>query len=283
MTWVVGATTPFGYGVMVSDICVTLSDGIQRDVLRKAYPVGKFIIAGFAGSVGIGFDMIADLRDFLRMNETEAECCWEPEWVARNWSPRAKEVFRRQPITETKYGCEVMLVGVHAQEDALGHGRSVAAVLRWPDFEPDIETRWGAALSIGSGTGQHEAMEALVATVKDVDLMQAEVNNPGGFSRVIAFGMTHDLFFRAPVGVSRHLHVSIVGINRFDFRPNDLEFHPKDGDPVTLQMPKVAESYEQLCEMLKMGAEATRGLRAGAVRAPQGYPEHRRPRRPSPS
>ena len=129
MTWVIGATTIFGYGVAVSDICVTLPDGTQRDLLRKIYPVGKFIVAGFSGSVRIGFDMIADLQRFLRMFEDEEECCWQPGWVAENWATCARDVFDRHDESVKRKGSSVLLVGVDPDKEALGGGRPVVAMI----------------------------------------------------------------------------------------------------------------------------------------------------------
>ena len=54
MTWVIGASSIFDYGAMMSDVRVTFEDGSERDLVQKAYPVGPYIVAGFAGSVRIG-------------------------------------------------------------------------------------------------------------------------------------------------------------------------------------------------------------------------------------
>jgi hypothetical protein len=54
MTWVIGASSIFDYGAMMSDVRVTFSNGRTLDLLQKAYPVGPYIVAGFAGSVRIG-------------------------------------------------------------------------------------------------------------------------------------------------------------------------------------------------------------------------------------
>jgi hypothetical protein len=53
MTWVIGASSIFDYGAMMSDVRVTFRDGRERDLVQKAYAVG-FAAAvvrreGFAG------------------------------------------------------------------------------------------------------------------------------------------------------------------------------------------------------------------------------------------
>src|SRR5689334_5809938 len=103
MSWVVGANTMLGYGIMVSDICVTLElpGGRReyRDVLQKVHKVGESVAAGFAGNIPIGLFMIEYLRDFLRMSDEELRegMCWEPEWVAETFAPLARETFEQFP------------------------------------------------------------------------------------------------------------------------------------------------------------------------------------------
>jgi hypothetical protein len=43
-----------GYGFGISDVRVTLGDGTEADCLQKLYPIGRYLAAGFAGSVAIG-------------------------------------------------------------------------------------------------------------------------------------------------------------------------------------------------------------------------------------
>lgn len=257
MTWVVGATTMFGYGVVVSDICVSLGNA-QHDVLRKAYPVGRFIVAGFAGSVRIGFGLLADLQAFLNMTEEEEREheCWQPAYVAENWAPRAREIFACAPEVARRQNAAILMVGVDPRENAHGGGVPVVSVLRAPNFNPTTEEGFGKVMGIGSGASQQEAMDLLRKTVANVDMFQAEVNNPGGFGQYIASGMTRDLFHGAPPGVSRHLHITLVGINSLMVRPNDFTYYPRDGEPVELRMPKIAESYAEMRRMLDLTAAA---------------------------
>ena len=68
MTWVIGATPPFGgYGLMISDIQVSLATGERFDILRKVHPVGPCLVLGFSGSVKIGFAMVENLRARLQL------------------------------------------------------------------------------------------------------------------------------------------------------------------------------------------------------------------------
>jgi hypothetical protein len=54
VTLVVGTPTKFGYGFGILDIRITLGYGSEADCLQKIFPVGRWVAAGFAGSVQIG-------------------------------------------------------------------------------------------------------------------------------------------------------------------------------------------------------------------------------------
>jgi hypothetical protein len=65
MTWIVGTPTIFGYGFGISDVRVTPRNGSEVDCLQKIHPVGRYIAAGFAGDVYIGFAMVEELRKLM--------------------------------------------------------------------------------------------------------------------------------------------------------------------------------------------------------------------------
>ena len=62
MTWVIGASSVFGVGMLVSDVRVSFPDGQSRDMLRKLYPLGPYIGLGFAGSVAASFAILNEVR-----------------------------------------------------------------------------------------------------------------------------------------------------------------------------------------------------------------------------
>jgi hypothetical protein len=223
--------------------------------------------------VRIGFDLLADLRAFLELTEDEVKDgeCWQPSYVAQNWASNARAVFANQPEAARQHGAAILMVGVDPRERALGGGVPVVSVLRYPDFQAVTEEGFGKVMGIGSGARQ-QAMDSLRQTVQNLDMLQAEVNNPGGFGRYIASGMTRDLFFNAPPGVSRHLHVTIVGLDRLSVVANNTTHYPREGEPVELRMPNVAESYAEMCQMLGFTAEAADGISAREV---WGEPEVR--------
>jgi hypothetical protein len=79
MTWVVGAASPVGFAVALSDVCVSFGEE-RRDCLRKIYPVAPGIAIDFqpeaapinkAVSIGCGseFKAYADCLDRLSTND----------------------------------------------------------------------------------------------------------------------------------------------------------------------------------------------------------------------
>jgi hypothetical protein len=162
MTWVIGASSIFGYGAMMSDVRVTFSDGRKRDLLQKAYPVGPYIVAGFAGSVRIGFQMLESLAKFLIVPPNAPQPgAWEPEWVAEHWKPIAFQIFASADTQEQALRCQILLVGISNKIDpeVAANPRAVqmprACIVRFssPDFEPVIKNTRLSVDHIGSGGG----------------------------------------------------------------------------------------------------------------------------------
>jgi len=88
----------FGYSFGISDVRVTLRDGVEVDCLRKIHNVGRFIAAGFAGSVKIGFAMVDELASLLYVSDESR--AWEPDMVAQWWPNDACEIFSKFPPEE---------------------------------------------------------------------------------------------------------------------------------------------------------------------------------------
>src|SRR5438046_110456 len=139
MTWVMGASTLFGYGCVISDIQVTDENtGKTWDVLQEAFPVGKFIVGGLAGDVGIGLTLLRSLQLFLsEMAPGSDECC-EPEWVADEWSKKARRIYAAV-ASEIQIGdSHILTVGISPDQAAFGGAKACISVFRSPDFTPEI-------------------------------------------------------------------------------------------------------------------------------------------------
>src|SRR6266508_343637 len=107
MTWVLGATAPFGYGALISDTRVTWPDGQHADILQKIYPVAKNVIAGFVGSVEFGFWAIYDMqRVIVEDVHVPAKRSRIPLW---RWRRRARNAFKSAPDDIRRLGAQLIL------------------------------------------------------------------------------------------------------------------------------------------------------------------------------
>lgn len=184
MTWVIGTPSMFGYGVAISDIRVSVPGGLTLDCLQKVYPVGRFLVAGFAGSVEFGFAAIQDLRNNLHLPDPDS--AWIPGWVAFRWFRRARRMFANAPVRIRQHRSEIMLVGVSPSVD-MGipeWARPTVAILRSPEFSPEI-LKINAIDSIGSGRDVDTYREEMLQLNNDRQLWQMEAGTPGGYGQVL--------------------------------------------------------------------------------------------------
>jgi len=253
MTWVIGASTIFGYGVVISDICVTFSNGETRDILQKTYPVGKFIVAGFAGSVELGFMLLQNLEEFLKLPQEAEDSAWHPDWVAQEWSPIAKEIYDHARKELQRLGSEILMVGVSPNEDIgiPGFAKSYVSVLKAPDFSPEIIRGGNKFCSIGSGSGVNVYLKGLEDFTKDVyhPLMQAEVGSAGGWGNAIKITLSNVLKDNPNAGISRHIQIFLIRRGGISLGNNDHTIYPPNQEPIEIKMPPVARGYSELIKM----------------------------------
>ena len=168
MTWVVGATSIYGYGALYADVQVTFESGVTRDLVQKSHPISNFIAAGFSGSVRVGFALLQSLADCTKLPDEALETqAWDPVWVATHqWAPAARSVFKAAPYKERDLGASVLLLGASPTENT-GLGAKMFLVrFAAPDFKPGIMARFIMSCSIGSGAGvlevqaQHQAPDS---------------------------------------------------------------------------------------------------------------------------
>lgn len=249
MTWIVGMPFMLGYPVLISDIRVTWPDGIERDCLQKVYPVGRYIAAGFAGSVFSGFVMVENLGRVLnRMPEGYA---WIPRQVALEWRRKARYIYRR--ILEahpevSSAGCQLVFAGVSPQEDMGIPGTAKPWVWKMsaPDFEPEFASM-NTPVSIGSGETCEEyrrILQSLADQHETFPLYQAEVGMLGGFGMVLQFFLSQKIGEHPFPGVSPFVHLCLIRRGEILLRGIDRSYYPLGGEKVENPMPPVIGSYE---------------------------------------
>lgn len=276
MTWIVGAGVPFlGYAVAISDIRVRLGDQ-ERDCLQKIYQVGQYLAAGFAGSVEIGFEMIRSLQKDLKVEDPAL--AWDPAVIAEQWPMTARKVFQKYPASTQKHGAQLILLGAHPTEDVgiPGAGRPYVYSFSWPEFEP-VRAKTYEVLSIGSGSAvapYRELLERYSNDHKFRTLLMHGESMPGGTATMLGSSVTTVLKRNPTPGISQHLHLCVVRRGEVQIWPNDHSQAgrweawslgpPNSGvkdepaDMNNFKMPRVATSFDELCQMLDGGATAAR-------------------------
>jgi hypothetical protein len=272
MTWLIGESTIFGYGMLISDIQVTFPNSITMDVIKKAYSIGEFIAVGFAGSVKIGFSLLDSLQVFLYKH---AGCqilpdgyAWDPMFVATHWSKIAQIIFEKSEQQEKKLTSSLLMVAASPNELAnkIMPWNSKIYIIRFtsPLFKPQIITGFNKVCSIGSGASvnlyKRKLREYKKLGIFD-PLIKTETRNRGGFARNRAFFLFKLIEENPQAGISKHLHLITVERGSLREANTDHQIYPKEGGIINHYMPKVAENYGEFCEMVySMGMNSAEAI-----------------------
>ncbi len=256
MTWVVAASTIWGYGALCSDVQVTLRDGSTRDLLQKAYPVANSIAAGFAGSVRIGFSLIESLESALTPPPgTSKTALCHPVLAANGWAPIAKEVFDSASAEERALGSRVSMVGVSPNEEAGLGPKIYFARFASPDFSPQIMTRTVKICSIGTGASIQRYKHSIKPLFRlSSGILQAEVGNSGGWGVTLGYSIANATNWYPHPGISQHVLTILVARQGFMYANSDQRTHHNDGTVTERKMPPLARTYGQFLAMLRSGS-----------------------------
>ena len=266
MTWVVGASSIFGYGIILSDVRVTFADKSQADLVKKAYPLGRFIIGGFSGSIKIGFTLLDSLRSSLQPPpDADPNGAWNPSVVANSWGPEwAAPAFAASEEIERKLGCTILLVGLSEGRELSERRREITRVhimrLSSPDFRPGHMRRWFTVCHIGRGSKvklYKELMDSFFKTRSSA--IQAEQGGPSLWATVLASTMGQLAERHPTAGISPHVHALICQAPNMIELVNDRTSVSAEGVRTEFKMPKVATTYQEflaMCSKRGRAAEA---------------------------
>lgn len=265
MTWVIAGSSIFGTGALVSDTRVQFSDGATAELLQKAYPVGNYIAAGFAGSVRIGFDLIESLTNFMAVPVGTGAHAWNPRGVASDWALTAKQIFDSAPPEEQRLQSQLLLLGASPVEHmgAPEFRRIDIARFASPDFTPRFAKRGALTVfHIGSGAGVREYVRGTKPLFRlGSGIHKAHMAGIDEWARTLAFSMTIAIRDHPNNGISQHFHVVAVRLGRIVMGTNDMTTHLNDGPPVELKMPPVARSWQEFMSL----ANEQRANASGAI------------------
>ena len=270
MTWVIGASSIFDYGAMMSDVRVTFSDGTERDLIQKAYPVGPYIVAGFAGSVRIGFQMLESLAKFLIVPPNAPQPgAWEPEWVAERWKPLAVQIFESADELEQALRSQILLVGVSNKIDpeVAANPRAVlmphACLVRFssPNFDPLIKNKRLSVDHIGSGGGVEHYTKMMQHHFElSSETLKAEMAALGMWPKMLGSSVARLVAEHPHQGVSPHVHILVCRNGEIFTMTNDeTRFPAGGGEPIEFKMPDVARSYQEFTLKCRTSGIAAEG------------------------
>jgi hypothetical protein len=213
------------------------------DVLQKAFPVGKYIVAGLSGNVRAGLTLLSDLSRFLNSVQVPEDECWDPEWVAEHWPEQARQVYHGLVSQKNVGETSIIMVGLKSEgtpdRPVLGGAAGHISVMRSPDFYPESQKGGRKAMSIGCGSKVKLYTDSLEHLMLDPDLnyMKAEIGSIGGYGRLIG-DVLKTVAERNPTdGISNHFHLFIV-------RMGEIRQWSSHG------MPKVAQTWPELVKMI---------------------------------
>jgi hypothetical protein len=262
MTWIVGASSLFGYGVMISDVRVTFANGRQEDLVRKAFPMAPCITAGFAGSVEIGFALLQDLAEALDPPDEVTNSAWDPKWVAEHWSPRARAVFQSARPEERAGHAHILMVGVSPDENLGDAAFPRVYVVRFVDplFEPEILDAPLSVMQIGNGSEVPEYGEAIRSHFEWGSQLSLDANaaGSGAWAHIVSHTLAATVRDFPIDGISPHVHILLIERGRISESKNDEGIFPEDGSgPIEVKMPAVAQNYAEFIAMCRtFGADA---------------------------
>jgi hypothetical protein len=265
MTWVVGGSSLFGYGVMVSDVRVSWDDGTEADLLRKAYRVGPFLLAGFAGSVNMGFKLIGSLQSFLIPPDTSASSAWKPEWVAEHWHPEAAQIFANSSPEEQAAHSQLLIVGVSPDEHlgAPEFPRVYLIKMEAPDYRPMHFPKGMSVCHIGSGSDV-AAYERAVAEFFDMrsPTLQAATAGPAAWAQMLGNSVGRLVHDDPREGISPHVHIQVCSLGGFHAGDNNVTRVYPGGRRIEFRMPQVASTQTEFAALCKNIGKAAAWARA---------------------
>lgn len=196
MTWVIGASSIFGYGILVSDIRVSWNDRTYKDCLQKIHPVSIGVVGGFSGSVKLGLLLLRSLQQYLS-GPLSPGSVWVLPAILNDCKRRLQWSLSRIPDGAelvSEYGCDLMLIGISGKCGDAPWPRFDKCVLSAPEFAPKPQP-FGKAASIGSGSRVQDLCSVIdnLFSRRYHHLMQLEVNNPGGWAKAALLEITDEL------------------------------------------------------------------------------------------
>lgn len=267
MTWVIGSPTTVGYSVILADIQVTVGEGtgsVHLDGIQKVFPVGRYMAAGFAGDVYLGYRLIEDLTRCLELPADAADKAWIPAPVIDEWRHRARSLFEAWGGNHD-CGVDLLVAGVWKEDVVPSEAdlliahiappgvHTYACILRSPTFDVEVISPMRVK-SIGSGND----VDAYVSAIEHANRHPAELYHGefvAGMRGSLGTMLAHTLGARIArtrvPGISEHLLVCVVEVGAVTVHANDSDLFVKGERVPQRRMPLIATSWTEVLELLQ--------------------------------
>ncbi len=249
MTWIVGTGTMFGHAILASDIRVTLkySGGTERniDCLQKVYPIGRFIVGGFAGSVRIGFSIIGHLQSELA--KVEEGCVWDLDIISNTWLPRmVRRIFNSFPASEKDAKSQIMLAATHPRMNWPFPRMPLPVLYKFdsPEFKPQ-KAAPNEVLGIGYGATIDRMVE--VNRICKMDFFNETIYGGKEYQAMYVANILEHAIKKTPLfGVSSLFQFATVNREQIYISNHESYLFTEEGKKPILKFPdELATNYEQ--------------------------------------
>jgi len=259
VTFVVALTGLPNGGYVANDVRVGSIDACDGFVpwpdigLQKVYAIGPFVVAGFAGSVELGFWAIDDLRRFVG-NPPEGVAVITSV-IARWWWRRPRRAWASIPDHLRQLGLSVIVLG--ASPSATPFTVSHGFVFRHPTFEFERISPFRPT-GIGSGNGVPQAIAALEDLVAPENLNQGllrfEVGMPMGGADALGLALGAALEEKPTPDVSAEFQ--IWRVRRGEIHVGSNETTALTPGAVSRVLPQLATSWPEFQELSSQAGRA---------------------------
>jgi hypothetical protein len=244
MTWVVGTSSPLGFGFVAADIRVTMPGKRTLECLQKVHRLSSNIICGFSGSVDIGLKAVAFLQAELT-KRPPAGSKHDLTHMALTWLPRALRRFlESQESVYRQLGCSLVLAGLspHLSMGDWPLPRPRVILVSSPRFIPRL-AKTGETVSAGSGDDVSMYREAIGGLGLEFPFIQTGIEGAEGQARMLMFEL-FNIVKKSPVpGVSALFTVGLVDRQEATVIELDLKEH-KDGSSRRIHTPPLAYTLD---------------------------------------
>lgn len=261
MTWIVGKNTFFGHAILASDICVTFTSGTGEkshvDCLQKVYPLGRFVVGGFSGSVRIGFSLLGDFQRELSTSPPDE--AWNINIIANTWLPRvAKKIFKLSPQIEQHVGSSIIIAAAHPTKNRGDAPWPWTDIYKFssPEFEPE-HARQDEAIAIGSGSALTEHMDKVIEACNSSTFHQMILGGEIAQARFVAEILEKTMQEVPSKGISDKFQVVLVNRGKVIIFNHEYDKVTDKGLEPVVRFPKIAKNYEQFIDLtIKLNGRA---------------------------